>query len=38
VARSGRRFRIENGVIWQLLDAHGKCHGQAAVFDSWRPA
>ena len=37
VARSGRRFWIENGVIWQLLDARGVCHGQAAVFDSWRP-
>ena len=37
VARSGRRFWIENGVIWQLLDAQGRCHGQAAVFDSWRP-
>ncbi len=36
VARSGRRFWIENGVIWQLLDAQGVCHGQAAVFDSWR--
>jgi PAS domain-containing protein len=37
VARSGRRFWIENGVIWQLLDAQGIFHGQAAVFDSWRP-
>ena len=37
VARSGRRFWIENGVIWQLVDAQGRCHGQAAVFDTWRP-
>lgn len=37
IARSGRRFWIENGVVWQLLDARGVCHGQAAVFDSWRP-
>jgi MEKHLA domain len=37
VARSGRRFWIENGVIWQLVDARGICHGQAAVFDSWAP-
>ena len=37
ISRSGRRFWIENGVIWQLLDANGISHGQAAVFDSWRP-
>ena len=37
VARSGRRFWIENGVIWQLVDAQGRFHGQAAVFDTWRP-
>jgi hypothetical protein len=37
VARSGRRFWIENGVIWQLLDAQGKYHGQAALLESWRP-
>lgn len=37
IARSGRRFWIENAVIWQLLDADGVSHGQAAKFDSWRP-
>ena len=36
VARSGRRFRIENGVIWRLLDKRGRCYGHAAVFDSRR--
>jgi len=37
VARSGQRFWIENGVVWQLLDAQGVCLGQAAMFESWRP-
>ena len=32
ITRSGRRFWIENAVIWQLLDADGKSHGQAALF------
>lgn len=35
VAKSGRRFRIENGVVWQLFDAAGAWHGQAATFSSW---
>ncbi len=34
IARSGRRFWIEEGVIWQLLDAAGNSHGQAATFPS----
>jgi PAS domain-containing protein len=32
VAKSGRRFRIENGILWQLIDARGIDHGQAALF------
>ena len=35
VAKSGRRFRIENGVVWQLFDDSGAWHGQAATFSSW---
>ena len=35
VAKSGRRFRIENGVVWQLFDEAGTLHGQAATFSSW---
>ena len=34
IAKSGRRFWIRNGVIWQLEDAAG-LHGQAAAFTSW---
>jgi hypothetical protein len=36
VAKSGRRFIIEDGVVWQLIDRDGKRHGQAATFPSWR--
>jgi PAS domain-containing protein len=36
IAKSGRRFWIEDGTVWQLFDAHGTRHGQAAMFSSWR--
>ncbi len=36
VAKSGRRFLIEDGVVWELLDREGVRHGQAATFRSWR--
>jgi PAS domain-containing protein len=36
VAKSGRRFIIEDGVVWELIDGNGKRHGQAATFLSWR--
>ncbi len=36
VAKSGRRFQIENGIIWQLIDETGTLHGQAATFSAWR--
>jgi PAS domain-containing protein len=32
VAKSGRRFWIKNGVVWQLVDANGVSQGQAAIF------
>ena len=38
VARSGRRFWIEDGTVWQLLDAEGVARGQAACFPRWRDA
>jgi hypothetical protein len=34
IAKSGRRFWIEGGTVWQLVSEHGDCHGQAAVFAS----
>jgi hypothetical protein len=32
IARSGKRFMIADGTVWNLLDAAGVRHGQAAVF------
>ncbi|KGM30960.1 MEKHLA domain-containing protein [Inquilinus limosus MP06] len=36
IAKSGRRFRIEKAVVWQLIDEAGTLHGQAAAFGEWR--
>ena len=35
ISATGRRFRIEQAVVWNLIDAEGVCHGQAATFDRW---
>lgn len=35
ISASGRRFRIEAATVWNLLDAEGAIHGQAATFDRW---
>lgn len=32
IAKSGRRFWIENATVWQLIDEAGVLHGQAAMF------
>lgn len=37
VSQSGRRFRIEQAIIWNLIDAMGMHRGQAATFDQWTP-
>ncbi|HTF61449.1 MAG TPA: MEKHLA domain-containing protein [Edaphobacter sp.] len=31
ITKDGRRFRIENATVWQLIDDHGTHHGQAAM-------
>ncbi len=36
VAKSGRRFLIADGVVWELIDQQGIRHGAAATFPSWR--
>jgi len=38
IAKSGRRFRISDGVLWQLRDANGSIRGVAATFARWRDA
>lgn len=35
IAKSGRRFRIAEAVVWNLLDERGGHYGQAACFDRW---
>lgn len=37
IAASGRRFRIERATVWNLVDAAGLTHGQAATFAHWTP-
>ena len=33
ISATGRRFRIEGATIWNLVDAVGAVHGQAAMFE-----
>jgi hypothetical protein len=35
ISATGRRFRIERATVWNLIDASGDRHGQAAAFDTW---
>jgi hypothetical protein len=37
VSSSGRRFRIESAVVWNLIDREGRQLGQAATFARWQP-
>ena len=36
VSSTGKRFRIEQATVWNLLDERGAIHGQAAVFAHWQ--
>ena len=35
IASSGRRFQIEQAIVWNLVDASGRRVGQAATFSDW---
>ena len=35
IAKGGARFRIEAATVWNLVDADGAIHGQAATFAHW---
>jgi hypothetical protein len=35
VSAAGRRFRIHRATVWNLVDAAGGLHGQAAAFADW---
>jgi MEKHLA domain len=36
VARSGRQFWIEDGVVWRMVDSDGTVQGEAATFPRWQ--
>lgn len=35
IASTGRRFLVENALIWNVVDAEGRRVGQAATFSQW---
>jgi len=35
ISATGKRFRIENAVLWNLVDREGVIRGQAATFAQW---
>jgi hypothetical protein len=37
ISATGKRFRIEQAIVWNLHDEHGQACGQAATFASWVP-
>lgn len=37
ISSTGKRFQIENAVIWSVIDQEGQYRGQAAMFPEWRP-
>lgn len=37
ISSTGKRFRIEQAIVWNLVDAVGLHRGQAATFDRWKP-
>jgi hypothetical protein len=36
ISASGRRFRIENATVWNLMDHNGEYRGQAAAFRTFQ--
>jgi hypothetical protein len=36
ITKSGRRFQMEDGIVWQLIDHDGTSRGQAATFSTWK--
>ncbi len=35
ISKNGKRFRISEATVWNLISADGKNHGQAAMFSRW---
>ncbi len=38
ISRTGRRFLVEDALVWNVVDARGVTQGQAATFARWSPA
>jgi hypothetical protein len=36
ISSTGRRFRIDRAIVWNLIDAKGQRVGQAATFSEWQ--
>ncbi|MBT3211351.1 MAG: MEKHLA domain-containing protein [Planctomycetaceae bacterium] len=36
ISRTGKRFKINRAIVWNISDAHGRYCGQAATFDTWQ--
>ena len=37
ISATGKRFMIEQAIVWNLFDQHGNKYGQAAMFKNWTP-
>ncbi len=37
ISQGGKRFEIEQAIVWNLIDADGHHRGQAATFSEWKP-
>jgi hypothetical protein len=35
ISKMGRRFRIEQATVWNLVNESGEAQGQAATFRQW---
>lgn len=35
VTASGKRFRIDDAIVWNVIDSNDRYFGQAAMFDRW---
>ncbi|HLO63007.1 MAG TPA: MEKHLA domain-containing protein [Azonexus sp.] len=35
ISAKGQRFRIEQAIVWNLIDSAGQIYGQAATFEDW---
>ncbi|MEM9218193.1 MAG: MEKHLA domain-containing protein [Cyanobacteria bacterium P01_F01_bin.150] len=35
ISKTGKRFRIEDVTVWNMLDDQGNYHGQAAIYSKW---